>query len=93
MMKDEIMELVLEAVTRLKNKVKTKTEIDRQWAEVKGILLKEMNRLPDIPSSTMKKQNRKFKKSKPFWNKELEILWSNCCKAEKVYLRFKVQNS
>ena len=92
MMNEETLELVLQAISGLEDKVQTKLEIDQRWVKVKQILLTELNKLPDIPHSTYKKQNRKFRKSKPFWNAELETLWVNSCKAEKNYLRFKVQS-
>ena len=50
-----------------------------------------MNKLPDLPPSNCRKQNRKFRKGKPFWNQELEKLWTNACKAEKAYLDFKIK--
>ena len=93
MMSDETLELVLSAIAMLECKVDTKKEIDDTWAKVKEIFMTEMSKLPDIPSSKFKKQNRKFRKSKPFWNDELEILWARSCTAEKEYLKFKVQSN
>ena len=52
-----------------------------------------MATLPDLPTSNSKKQNQKFRKSKSFWNPELENLWSQTCSAEKLYLDFKVQSN
>ena len=49
--------------------------------------------MPELPSSSFKKQNRKFKKSNKFWNDELENLWLESCKAEKKYLDFKVHSN
>ena len=91
MMSDEVLELVLQAISKLENEVNTKEEINQRWSEVKHIILAEMSRLPDDPLSNYKKQNRKFRKSKPFWNAELETLWSQSCAAENNYLRFKVR--
>ena len=93
MMSAETLELVLQAISKLENIVDTKKEIDNLWSEVKHIILAEMHKLPDLPRSNFKKQKQKFRKSKPFWNEELETLWNNCCKAEKSYLKFKVQNN
>ena len=93
MMSSETLELVLQAITKLERRVETKKEIDNLWSEVKQIILAEMQKLPDIPRSNIKKQKQKFRKSKPFWNQELETLWNDCCKAEKAYLKFKVQNN
>ena len=60
MMNEETREKVVEAIAKLEHKVDTKMEIDKSWAEVKGIILEEMNKLPDLPSSTLKKENKKF---------------------------------
>ena len=71
-MSNETLELVLQAITRLENKVNTKKEIDDLWSEVKKIFMSEMDKLPNIPRSVKRKLNKKFNKSKPFWNAELE---------------------
>ena len=93
LMSRETLELVLATISRLQTTVDTKEEINRLWIEVKEIFITEMNKLPDIPRSSSKKLNRKFRKSKPFWNQELEQLWSCSCQAEKSYLHFKVQTN
>ena len=74
LMSQEKLELVLATINKLQNIVDTKEELDVLWAEVKNIFVSEMSKLPDIPRSNSKKQNRKFRKSKPFWNDELEQL-------------------
>ena len=74
MMSSETLELVLCTITQLQYKVDTKREIDDTWTKVKQIFMTEMNKLPDIPSSNLKKQKRKFRKSQPFWNEELDTL-------------------
>ena len=66
MMNEETLELVNQAIVRLEQKVESKKEIDEKWAEVKNILLTELNKLPDVPFSTQNKQNKKFRKSKSF---------------------------
>ena len=90
LMGQETLELVLKTIYKLENIVNTKEEINVLWTDVKNIFLAEMSNLPDIPCSRNKKQNRKFRKSKPFWNEELESLWAKSCQAEKCYLQFKV---
>ena len=92
-MSDDTLNMVLFTINKLENTVNTKNEIDELWQEVKHIFLSEMDSLPDIPASNSKKQNRKFKKSKSFWNPELEKLWSDACRAEKQYLNFKVRSN
>ena len=93
MMGQETLELVLQTISKLQNIVDTKDEIDLLWNEVKQIFLSEMSKLPDIPRSDFNKQNRKFRKCKPFWNEDLESFWSTSCKAEKSYLNFKVNSN
>ena len=83
-MSQETLELVLSTISRLQTAVDTKEEIDLLWAEVKNVFISEMSNLPDIPKSNFKKENRKFRKCKPFWNQELEELWSTSCKADKL---------
>ena len=92
-MSQKTLELILSTIAKLENIVDTKDEINLLWAEVKNIFLAEMNNLPDKPSSTFKKQKRKFRKSKPFWNDELENLWSISCKSEKTYVNFRVNTN
>ena len=89
----ETLNAVIFTINRLENIVSTKTEIDQLWHEVKNVFLSEMGSLPDVPISNSKKQNRKFRKSKEFWNEELEKLWSDACNAEKKYLNFKVHSN
>ena len=92
-MSNETFNQVLFTISRLETAVNTKNEIDQLWLEVKNIFLSEMATLPNIPTSNSSKQNKKFKKSKSFWNAELENLWSQACNAEKLFLRFKVRRN
>ena len=92
-MSSNTLSIVLSTITRLENAVNTKNEIDALWLEVKNIFISEMSTLPDVPVSNLKKQKRKFRKGKSFWNPELENLWSETCKAEKQYLNFKVHSN
>ena len=52
-----------------------------------------MKKLPEIQQSFNNKMNKKHSKSQPFWNPELQFLWTKSCKAEKVYLNFKVKHN
>ena len=92
-MSQEILQQVLNTISKLENIVDTKDELNKLWAEVKNIFLGEMSTLPTIPSSKLKKQNKKFRKSQPFWNSELEIMWKNSCSCEKAYLDFRVHSN
>ena len=89
-MSDEITTQVLETIRKLELINKNQQEIDRIWGEVKGLFLNEMSKLPDLPTSKNKKNNRHFKKSQPFWNDELRSIWREVCRTEREYLQFKV---
>ena len=91
MMGPETLRLFLETIGKLENQVDSKAEIDSLWSDIKQIFLSELNKLPDLPVSTNKKQNRRFIKCKSFWNNELESLWTRSCHFEKLYLNFKVR--
>ena len=52
-----------------------------------------MAKLPDLPMSSTKNADNKFRKSQPFWNEELEGYWKEVCKTEKEYLKFKVSSN
>ena len=56
------------------------------------IFLIEMSKLPDLPSSNSKKGRRQKRKSKPFWNQELNDLWVIRCDKEKMYSDFPCNN-
>ena len=51
-----------------------------------------MKKLPNLPSSLNKKQNKLLRKSQPFWNEDLETHWKKTCQLEKNYLNFKVKS-
>ena len=92
-MSKETLNSVIFTIGRLENIVNSKSEIDQLWLEVKNLFLFEMGSLPELPTSTSKNMKRKFRKSKIFWNNELEKLWIEACEAEKKYLNFKVNSN
>ena len=92
-MSEEISQHVLNTINRLETGRKNQTEIDRLWGEIKMLFLNEMSKLPDLPTSSNKKSNRSFKKSQPFWNTDLEQLWKEVCRTERLYLQFTVSNN
>ena len=92
-MSKETLNSVIFTIGRLENIVNSKSEIDQLWLEVKNLFLFEMGSLPELPTSTSKNMKRKFRKSKTFWNNELEKLWIEACEAEKKYLNFKVNSN
>ena len=90
---EDTFQLILSTINKLEIIANTKAEIDQLWLEVKNVILAEMSSLPELPSSSFKKQNRKFKKSNKFWNDELETLWLESCKAKNKYMNFKVHSN
>ena len=91
-MSEDINNAVIKTISRLETLSKNQREINQLWAEIKYLFLNEMERLPDLPSGQNKKLRQSFRKSKPFWNHELASLWTEVCKAEKIYLSCKVTN-
>ena len=79
-------EQVLDTIRKIENSVRNQAEIDRLWGEIKLIFSKELDKLPDIPTSFSKKPTKQFRKCKKFWNEELSKYWKDLCKYEKQYL-------
>ena len=84
-MSEEISNEILYTINRLEMGIKNQADIDKLWGEVKALFLSEMSKLPDIPTSMNKKCNKKFRKCQPFWNNELELLWKEVCKTERLF--------
>ena len=91
-MSDEIFQQVLFTIQHLETTVNNQNEINVLWGEVKTLFLSEMAKLPNLPSSNVKSNKNKFRKSQPFWNDELENYWKEVCWTEKAYLSFKVSD-
>ena len=89
-MSEEIRLKVFETITRIESSQSTRDEVNNLWSSIKDLFLSELNKLPNIPISTNKKQNKLFRKSQPFWSNDLEALWKTTCQIEKNYLNFKV---
>ena len=49
-----------------------------------------MSKLADLPTSSPNKNRKKFRKSQPFWNDELQNICMDVCKTENEYIAFKV---
>ena len=92
-MSDEVRVQVENTILKLENAVQNQTQLDHLWADIKNLLMKELDSLPELPKSTNKKQNKHFKKSQPFWNENLATAWAEVCKTEKEYLSFKARKS
>ena len=45
-----------------------------------------------FPFLKIKKQNKLFRKSQPFWNNDLEELWKATCEVDKSFVSFKVKS-
>ena len=78
-MSDEVRVQVENTILKLENAIQNQTQLDHLWADVKNLLLKELDSLPELPKSTNKKQNKHFKKSQPFWNENLATAWAEVC--------------
>ena len=92
-MTDEIHGQVLETITKIENVLQTQISIDQLWSEIKSLFILQLDKLPTLPSSNNKKQNKLFRKSQPFWNADLANLWASACQAEKSFIAFKVQSN
>ena len=92
-MSEEISNQILNTINKLEMGIKNQNEIDRLWFEVKTLFLNEMSKLPDLPTSTNKKNNRNFRKCQPFWNNELENLWKDVCTTERFYTQYTVSDN
>ena len=62
-MSDEVRVQVENTILKLENAIQNQTQLNHLWADVKNLLLKELDSLPELPKSTNKKQNKHFKKS------------------------------
>ena len=51
-----------------------------------------MDKYLDLPNAK-RKTRKMFKISKPYWNKNLTILWKDMCKCEKIYLKMNSCNT
>ena len=92
-MTEEINDQIIQTINRIDTVQSTQQEINRLWTEIKTLFCKQLDELPNIPTSSNKKQNKLFRKSQPFWNPELSELWKITCQAEKDFTSFKVKNN
>ena len=92
-MSEETSNQVIQTIMKLELNIKNQQEIDSLWNEVKELLLKEMSKLPDLPTSSNKNNNKILKKSQPFWNAELDQIWKEVCRTEREYTQFKVTSN
>ena len=92
-MTDEIRVQVVQTIAKIETAQSTQLEIDQLWSEIKNMFVQELNKIPNLPTSSNKKQNRLFRKSQPFWNTDLEELWKSTCQMEKSFTSFKVRSN
>ena len=62
--------------------------LDSIYCEIKSIFEAELAKLPTLKTGN-KKVNRGRIKKQPFWNAELEGLWTDRCMKERVFSKFK----
>ena len=89
-MTEEVHQQVRDTISRIQTNIYDQSKINELWSEIKQLFENELNKLPILPSSNNKKQNRKFKKSQPFSNIDLDNAWMGACQCEKQYTSFKV---
>ena len=92
-MSPEIRQQVLQTIDRIETAESTQQEINQLWSEIKNLFSDELDNIPSVPTSNIKKQKQLFRKSQPFWNADLAELWKAACQAEKIFTSFKVQIS
>ena len=73
--------------------MQNQNELDQLWSDVKALLVNEMSSLPDLPTSSNKNQNNKFRKCQPFWNGNLDKAWRDVCQSESNYLLYKANRN
>ena len=59
-MSDEIRLQVENTILKLENIVQNQDQLNHLWGDIKNLLLKELDSLPDIPNSKNKNQNKLF---------------------------------
>ena len=92
-MNEHIFQQIQVTINRIENNCNNQLELDALWNDIKSLFLTEMSKLPDLPTSNFNKTQNKFRKSQPFWNKELDRFWKEVCRTENEYLSFKVRNN
>ena len=89
----EIHQQVLQTIDNIETAQSTQLEINELWSQIKNLFSQELGKIPNIPMSNNKKQNKLFRKCQPFWNPDLEELWKSTCQVEKNFLTFKVKSN
>ena len=92
-MSDDIKLQLQNTILRLENALQNQNELDQLWSDVKALLVNEMSSLPDLPTSSNKNQNKKFRKCQPFWNGNLDKAWRDVCQSESNYLLYKANRN
>ena len=70
MSSSNVLQEINDTIEKIEKAQINQQSLNELYFNVKNIFLKEIKNLPDKPSSL----NKKIKKSKPFWNKELSDL-------------------
>ena len=82
----------MQTINNIEKAQSTQLEINKLWSEIKSLFSQELDKLPSVPISQNKKQNKLIRKSQPFWNTDLEELWKATCEVEKSFVSFKVKS-
>ena len=86
MCSEEAQILVRNTINRLESSQYNQETIDSIYTDLKAIFTTEMDKLPAVPSSSLKKGKQALRKAAPFWSSELQELWFHRCQREKQYL-------
>ena len=89
MCSEETSLVIQQTIFKLENSIQNQNSLDIIYSEIKTTFLSEIEKLPNICVSNTKKGRQKLRKSSPFWNSELQVLWDSRCFYESVYSIFK----
>ena len=77
---------LLKVIENIENSKGSQEIIDDLYSTICETLFSEMDKYLEIHNAK-RKTRKMFKISKPYWNKNLTILWKDMCKCEKIYLK------
>ena len=85
---NETIALVNATIVRIESMLHSQCEIDSIYSDIRSIFQSEIDKLPNVPSAKSKKDQKLLRKSAPFWNPELNRLWTERCNSENLYLSY-----
>ena len=85
---DEVKLQLNDTIKKLETQLINQNSLNDIYAEIKCIFEKELDKLPSV-----KKRSGFKRKSYPFWNEELNNLWSDRCDKENSFSKFKCRTA